>query len=160
MEYFFLAVSLFLMIVGTLGTLLPVIPGIPIVYLGYLVYGLASDWREFGLQTMLWLGLFTVLIQVLDFYAGSVGARKYGASRSGVWGSIIGALLGAIFFSLPGLVVGTLAGAVSGELLAGRSFGEGLRSGWGAFLGLVAGTLFRMAAAVAMTGMFLWMVLT
>ncbi len=160
MEHFFLAVALLFMIGGTLETLLPMIPGIPLVYLGYLIYGFASGWREYGLQTMLWLGLFTILIQVLDFYAGSLGAKRFGASKRGVWGSIIGALLGLIFFSLPGLVVGTFAGALFGEILEGRSLGEGVRSGWGAFLGLLAGSLFRIAAAVAMLGMFLWMVIT
>jgi hypothetical protein len=158
MEIAMLILALLVMAVGLVGSFLPMIPGVPLVYSGYLIYGLASGWRHYGLGIMVAFGLVTVLVIVLDYVAGSMGAKKFGASRAGAWGAIIGAVVGVLTFNLIGLVVGTFGGAVLGELLLGRTMGEAFRSGWGAFLGFLAGSLFKVMAATIMLGSFLWLV--
>ena len=158
MEIALLIVALLVMVVGLVGSFLPMIPGVPLVYSGYLIYGLASHWRHYGLATMVVFGLITVLVIVLDYVAGSMGAKKFGASRAGAWGAIIGAVVGVLVFNLIGLVVGTFGGAMLGELLLGRSMGQAFRSGWGAFLGFLTGSLFKVMAATIMLGSFLWLV--
>ncbi len=147
------------MITGFLGTLLPFLPGIPLIYLGYIVYGLATGWRDYGWGVMVVWGLVVGGMMFLDVYAGSIGAKKYGASRYAVWGSIVGGILGSIAAGLPGIIVGPLVGAIVGEFVAGRSWREALRSGWGTILGLVAGHLSRVVVAIAMIGSFFWWII-
>lgn len=158
METFLLILSLVVMVVGLAGTVLPFLPSIPIVYAGFLIHGLGSGWRHYGAGTMIVFGLVTILVLLVDNLAGAIGARKYGASPLGVLGSIIGSILGLIFFSLPGLILGNFIGALGGELLRGRSWNEATRSGWGALVGFMAGTLFKIMVALIMIGSFIWMV--
>lgn len=160
MEILFLIITLALMLLGLAGTIFPVLPGIPIIYAGYLIYGLATDWREYGAGVMIAFGAVTLLVLVLDWLAGAIGAKKYGASRAGVVGSVIGAVLGLIFFNIIGLVLGPFVGALLGELLLGRSLKEAVRSGWGALLGFLAGSFFKIVTASVMIVAFLLLIIT
>lgn len=146
------------MIAGFLGTLLPVLPGLPLVYAGYIFYGLVMGWQDYGLGAMIIWGIVVAVISFLDFYAGSIGAKKYGASRWAVWGSIAGAFVGLFVAGFLGLILGPLVGALAGELIAGKSWREAFQSGWGTILGLVACHLAKIAVAIAMIGTFLWWV--
>ncbi|HQV32591.1 MAG TPA: DUF456 domain-containing protein, partial [Calditrichia bacterium] len=144
METFWLIVSILLVLVGFLGSFLPVLPGIPLIFFGYLVWGVASQWADFSTQALLVVGLVTGGAWLADFYAGAAGASRYGASRYGIAGSIAGAIIGAIFFNLPGLIVGPFAGAVLMEIFSGKPRREALRAGWGAVLGMLAGGLLKI----------------
>lgn len=159
MKVLFFAIALIVMFVGLVGTMLPVLPGIPLICAGYLVYGIFTGWKSFGLGTMLFWAAVTILSLVLDYYAGLVGARKYGASIFGIWGSVVGALAGVLLAALPGLVIGTFLGAYVGELWAGKSSGEALQAGKGALLGWLSGTIVKVIIGVIMIGTFLWQVL-
>jgi uncharacterized protein len=158
-HFLFLVLSLLIMIVGLAGTLLPVVPGIPLIYFGYVIYGLASHWTDYGQNAMIFWGIVTILMVALDYYAGALGAKKYGASAAGIWGSIIGGILGVVFLSFIGLLIGPFLGAVAGELLAGKSRSEAWRSGWGAFVGFLAGSLVKIVVGISMIGTFLWWVI-
>jgi len=148
------------MLLGLAGAVLPVLPSLPLVFAGYLVYGLATGWQAYGLTVMVIIGGLTVLVQGLDAVAGGWGASRYGGSRAGVWGAALGAIVGLIFFNVIGLLLGPFVGALIGELLAGRTLRAGLRSGWGAFVGFLAGTLFKIVIAAAMIGAFFYLILT
>ncbi|MBI4774984.1 MAG: DUF456 domain-containing protein [Deltaproteobacteria bacterium] len=153
-----IVVALLLMLVGLLGTIVPWVPGVPLIYGVYLVYGLVTGWESYGLAVMAVLGGVTAAVMILDFYAGALGAKRFGATPAGAWGSIIGAILGLVLFNVIGLIVGTFAGAMSGELLSRRPLNEAVRSGWGALVGFLAGTLFRFVTATVMIGLFVWLV--
>ncbi len=159
METIYLVLSLIIMVAGLAGTVLPILPSIPLVYSGFLIYGLGTGWHDFGAGVMIFFGALTVFVLVLDYVAGAVGAKKFGASTAGVIGSVIGAILGVIFFNIIGLLVGVFAGAVFGELHHGRTTEEAFRSGWGAFLGFVAGSLFKFVIAFFMIGVFLLLII-
>ncbi|MBW2609157.1 MAG: DUF456 domain-containing protein [Deltaproteobacteria bacterium] len=159
MEILFLIISLLLMAAGLVGTFLPIIPSLPLVYGGYLVYGLVTGWQNYGLGIMIAFGLVTGITVLLDYLAGALGAKKFGGTRAGVIGSTIGAIVGVILLNVIGLIIGTFMGAILGELIGGRSMPEAVRSGWGAFLGFVAGTFFKIVAAVAMITAFLWLII-
>ena len=160
MEIAFLIIALIIMIIGLVGAVLPVIPSIPIVYGGYMVYGLATGWRDYGLGMMTALGVVTLLTLLLDYLAGALGARSFGATSAGVIGSVLGAIIGLIVFNVIGMMVGIFGGAVLGELYRGRDTRDALRSGWGAFLGFLAGSAFKVVMALAMIGLFLVLVIT
>ena len=159
METVFLIIALLIMMGGLIGTILPIIPSVPMVYLGYFIYGFASDWKDYGSTVMIVFGLVTIFVLVLDYVAGAIGAKRFGGSRLGAVGAIVGALVGVIFFNIVGLVVGTFAGAALGELVLGRTMQEAIMSGSGALVGFLAGSLFKLMTSLVMIGAFLWFII-
>ncbi len=151
-----MALSILLVIAGLIGSIFPILPGIPLIFAGFLIHGLGSHWQDYRPTTVVIVGAVTVAVALLDFYAGAAGAKKYGASRWGVWGSIIGALVGILFFNIPGLILGPLLGAVGGELLSGKQQREAWLAGWGAFLGFLTGSFIRVVTAVILSGLFFY----
>jgi uncharacterized protein len=159
MKLVLLAIAIIIMFAGLLGTLLPILPGIPLIYAGYLIYGILTGWQSFGLGTMLFWAAVSIVSLMLDYYAGLLGTKRYGASIFGMWGSVVGAVVGFLLVSLPGLVIGTFLGAYVGELWAGRASRDALRAGKGALVGLLGGTIVKFVIGVVMIGTFLWQVL-
>ncbi len=144
------------MAVGLAGTVLPVIPGILLIYGAYVMYGFATGWQAYGARAIVGWSIVTALVLLLDVVGSAIGAKRYGASRAGAWGSVIGGLIGAIAGGFPGLLAGPFLGAAAGELLRGRSFRAALLSGWGTFIAFVAGGLLKIALGIAMIGTFVW----
>ena len=146
--------ALVLVVVGLIGTLLPVMPGAFIVFLGMVAGAWADGFSRVGWVTIVVLAILTILVYVVDFLAGAFGARRLGASRWGVSGAVLGAVVG-MFFGFVGVVVGPFVGAVAGELMARRGLNEAGRAGAGAWIGLVLSVAARLALVFAMLGIFL-----
>lgn len=142
-----------LMLVGALGVVLPALPGVPLMFAGMVLAASIDDFQRIGWLTLTILGFLTLLAVVVDFAASVLGAKRVGASRRALWGAALGALIG-LFFSLPGLVLGPFIGAVVGELTVhGRADRAG-RVGIATWVGLIFGTLFKIAIAFSMVGVF------
>ena len=147
--------ALVLILVGLVGTLLPVMPGALLVFLGMVAGAWADDFSRVGWTILVILAVLTILFYVVDFLAGAYGARRLGASRWGVIGAILGALVG-MFMGFVGIVIGPFVGAVGGELLARRGLAEASRAGAGAWIGLVLSIAARLALVFAMLGIFVF----
>lgn len=151
-----LVLCLLVMLVGLAGTILPLIPGLPIMWLAALGYGWHTGWRDYGFTALLVTGLGVVLSLAVDQLAAVIGAKKFGAGRAGLIGSVVGALAGLFFFSLPGLILGTFGGAFMAEMIFSRRDLRGaLAAGTGALLGFLAGSLFKFMLGLVFLGCFL-----
>jgi len=140
---------------GLAGSIIPGMPGPPLVFAGVLIYGLLTGFAALGWPALLTLAGLAALSQVLDYLASAYGAKKFGGSRWGIWGSIIGGVLGLLLFSLPGLIIGLFAGAFLLELWPGRKGGlASLKVGGGSLLGFLGGTLLKLVFSLAMIGIF------
>ncbi|GLS03638.1 membrane protein [Chitiniphilus shinanonensis] len=142
-----------LVLVGFLGTLLPMLPGTPLIFGGMLVAAWADGFQRVGWLPFLILGFLLLLSVVLDYVAGALGAKKYGASKEALWGSILGSLLG-IFAGLPGLLLGPFVGAALGEYYARRDLEQAGKVGVATWIGLILGAIAKVAVALAMLGVF------
>ena len=145
--------ALLVMTVGLMGCLIPGIPSTPIILLGAVGHKIyfqedGSSWWMIGL-----LLLITIFSLVLEHLAAVVGAKKLGATRKGIIGAFIGVMVG-FFFSLPGMILGPFIGAVSFELIGGREWRDASKAGVGAIVGLLAGTLGKIACSIAMIAAF------
>ncbi|RJR51302.1 MAG: DUF456 domain-containing protein [Desulfobacteraceae bacterium] len=144
MELTLVVLGLFLSLLGFAGCLLPILPGPPLSYIALLVLSFARDYQPFSVSFLVITGILTAVVSILDYVIPPLGARRYGASRYGFWGSFIGMLLGLIFFAVLGALVGAWLGAIGGELYAGKSGKGAMRAGWGAFLGNLAALLVKL----------------
>ena len=61
---------------------------------------------------------------------------------------------GVLFFPPFGLILGAFAGAVAGELSAGKERSAALRAGWGVFAGLMASVAVKLVVSGIMTFYF------
>lgn len=131
--------GLILVLAGFVGCILPIVPGPPLGFIALLILSYAKSWESFNVTFWAIMGGLTVLVTILDYLVPAAGAKKYGASKFGVWGSFIGLFVGLFVFPPFGMFVGGFVGAVAGELLAGREGGKALRAGWGVFVGNMVG---------------------
>jgi uncharacterized protein YqgC (DUF456 family) len=144
----FLAVLLF--IVGIAGTVLPALPGAPLIWLGMFVYGLMVHFNNLPWTFFLGQGLAVALIFAVDYFAGAWGVSRYGGSKTAVWGSIIGGLLGLIFMGPFGLIFGPFIGAVAGELYLKNSLEKAIKAGVGTLVGFLGGFVLKLTIEVVM----------
>jgi uncharacterized protein YqgC (DUF456 family) len=142
-----------LVVVGLAGSVLPVLPGVPLVFTGLVVAAWADDFQRVTWVTIAVLGLLTVCALAMDFAATALGARRVGASRLAVAGAAVGTIAG-MFFGIPGLVLGPFVGAVAGELISRGETGQAARAGVATWLGLVFGTIAKLAIVFTMLGLF------
>jgi uncharacterized protein YqgC (DUF456 family) len=148
-----LTAAVMLIVAGLIGTLLPVLPGAPLVFFGLWLIALVDDYRHVGWPTLLLLGIVVVLTVIIDFVASALGAQKAGASRQAVSGALLGSIIG-MFFGIPGLLLGPFIGAVVGELLAQRQVERAASVGIATWLGLLAGSIAKLALCLAMLLIF------
>jgi uncharacterized protein YqgC (DUF456 family) len=142
-----------LIVVGVIGTFLPVLPGAALVFGGMLLGAWIDGFQRVGWVTLVILGVLTVLVFVVDFVAGVLGAKRVGASRLAIVGAAIGTVVG-IFFGLVGILIGPFVGAFVGEVIARGRVEPAARVGIGTWIGLVAGALAKFALVLAMVGIF------
>lgn len=138
------------LVVAVVGLVAPVLPGVPVAALAAVLAAWISGWSEAGLAIALWAVGVAVLAQLVDVVGGLVGARVYGARRAGVWGGVIGSLLGIFVFPPWGILFGGIVGAVAFELFSGRPFDEAARAGFGAFVGALGGAVAKVVLLVAL----------
>ena len=153
MDYILIALGIILIISGLLGCIVPVIPGPPLSYIGLLFIHFTEHY-QFSNEFLVTWGIVTVVVYALDFIIPAWGTKKFGGSKRGVWGSILGLIIGMFVFPPIGIIVGPFAGAVLGELSSGKESGEALKSGFGSFLGFLLGTLLKLIVSGMMTWHF------
>lgn len=144
-----------LIVAGLIGTVLPGLPGVLVLYAGMWLGAWIDHFARVGWPTLLVLGVLTALALLADLIASVLGAKRVGASRQALIGSVLGGLIGPLLgFGLIGLLLGPFVGAVIGELIARRPIEAAARVGFGTWLGLLVGTLVKVALAVSMLGIF------
>lgn len=144
MTTFLIVLGLLFALVALVGCILPVIPGPPLSFLALICLSYAKNWESFSSKFLIIMAVFMVVVTALDYLVPVGGAKKYGASPKGVWGSITGMFAGVFFFPPWGILLGGIAGAFAGELLAGKEGKVALRVSWGILVGYMVSTGLKM----------------
>ncbi|WP_346858347.1 DUF456 domain-containing protein [uncultured Draconibacterium sp.] len=153
MDIVLISFGVLFIITGILGCVLPVIPGPPLSYIGLLLLHFTKGYQFSSKFLIVW-AVITVIVYALDYIIPVWGTKKFGGSKRGVWGSIIGLVFGLFLFPPFGIIIGPFAGAVIGELTAGKDHSAALKSGFGSFIGFLAGTLLKLITSGMMTWYF------
>jgi len=153
MDFILISFGIILMITGILGCILPFIPGPPMSYIGILLLHFTTG-VQFSNRFLLIWAIVTVVVVALDYIIPIWGTKKFGGSKQGVWGSVIGLIAGMFFFPPFGIIIGPFVGAVVGELIAGKNSNAALKSGFGSFIGFLTGTILKLIVSGMMTWYF------
>jgi hypothetical protein len=146
-------VAVTLIVVGVIGTVLPALPGAILVFAGVALGAWIDDFTRISGWTLLALGILTLLAWAVDYVAAVAGAKKAGASRQALIGAAIGTVAG-VFTGFVGLVFLPLVGAAVGEYLAQKELLRAGRVGIATWLGLLVGTVVKVAVVFLMVGIF------
>lgn len=139
-----LIIGLFSAILGIFGSILPVIPGPTLSFLSLILVSIAKEWVPFSTSFLIIAFCLTLLVSVLDYLIPLAGAKKYGASKPGLWGSVLGMVAGLIFFPPAGIFIGAFLGALAGEFMAGKDGAAALKAGWGIMMGNLAAITLKL----------------
>ncbi|AZI66534.1 DUF456 domain-containing protein [Kaistella daneshvariae] len=144
-------VSIILLVLGIIGTFLPVLPGLFLSLCGLLIYKFGTD----APISMIYIWIFVVLTAlsaVLNYVIPARTNRKYGGTRWGSIGSVVGTLVGMFFIPIPfGFLIGMFLGVFIGELLHDSTDKKkAFNSTKGALIGFIYGTGFNFIVGVAM----------
>lgn len=151
MSAILIIIGLILLIVGILGIVYPALPGLPLMFLGALAIAYANDFGYMAWWSLGAILVITIFGSVLDYVAGTLGAKFTGASKQALVGSVIGAVVGALV-SFTGfwvaIFLGPLVGAAIGEYIAKRDLLKAGKVGMATFLGFIAGVIAKIGCAV------------
>jgi len=153
-EIFLIIIALLVAIVGIVGCIIPAVPGPPLNFISLLILELAIE-DAFSTEFYIIWGVITIVVTVLDYVLPLFGAKVYKASAYGIWGSIIGMIVGTIFFPPFGMILGLLIGAVAGELIAGKEGSEAMKVGAVTFITSLLMIVVKLAVSGIMTYYFI-----
>jgi len=154
MEYLLISLGVICSIAGILGCIFPAIPGTPLNYLALLCLHFSQPEPVFSNLFLIVFAFLTILTSVLDYILPLLGAKWYGISKYGLWGSSVGLLIGVIFFPPFGLIIGILIGAIIGELLAGKEKSQALKAGIVTFVSNILAMVIKLSVSVLMAFYF------
>ncbi len=144
-------ISVVLLVVGLLGTILPVLPGLLLSLCGLLIYKFGTD-ADLPMAYIWIFSILTIISAVLNYVIPAKTNRKYGGTRWGSIGSIIGTIAGMFFIPVPfGFLIGMFLGVFVGELLHDS---QDKKKAWnstkGALIGFIYGAGFNFMVGLAM----------
>lgn len=152
-ELAILTIGLLLNGLGILGCMLPALPGPIISWCSLLLFYFLPE-GGIGTATVVATGILMLFVSILDYAIPVLGAKKFGSSKEGVWGGIIGIVVGLFFFPPIGIVLGPLVGTMLGDLIAGGTFAKALNSGIGSLLGFLIGTSIKLIYCIVVLVIF------
>lgn len=143
-------IAVIIALAGIIGCFLPVIPGPPLSWGALLLLYFFGN-GEMSLKFLLiWLGI-TIVVTILDYTVPAHFTRLSGGSKAAGRGSLVGLLLGLIFFPPWGMIAGAFLGALLAEVLINRSsVADSVKPALGSFAGFFFGTFIKLVASVLM----------
>jgi len=158
MDIVVLVIALLFILVGIAGTFLPVLPGAAMIFVAIAAYGWYEGFQAINTSYLMIVGGLTLLSMLVDYLSTYLGARYFDSSRLGMWGAVLGSVVGLFLFPPLGIIVCPWLGAIGGELIQGHDLGRAMKSGMGAVIGLFSGIAFKVAIGVGMLVSFLALV--
>jgi hypothetical protein len=148
--------GIILNIIGIIGVVIPALPGIVLNYISLVLLYIIKGEEALSLIILVTFGILTLLVTMLDYILPLLGAKRFGASRTGIAGAVVGMLLGIVFFPPLGIFFGLLIGAFAGELIAGKDQYQAFKAGMATFLGSLTSIAVKIILALVMTFYYLW----
>ncbi len=147
-DIWILIVVLLLSLAGIIGCIAPGLPGPPLNYIALLV--VQYKYQSFSTTFIVVWTVIILLTVVLDYFIPIWFAKKYGASKYGIWGSVIGMIVG-VFFTPLGMILGMLLGAIVGEIVAGNNTNTAIKSGIATFAGTMLSIGLKLVVAIVIS---------
>ena len=141
MEIFIIIIAIIIAILGIIGTFVPVLPGPPLSFLSLFIYKLGVNSGAVLSNSLIWgMLIAAVIVTVFDFIAPMIVTKKFGGSSLASKLSMVGMILGVLFFPPLGIILGPFIGAFVGELIYNRKAKDALKIASLAFISFLITT--------------------
>ena len=156
MDILLLILGFLFMLIGILGSFLPALPGPPVSWVGlfllYLTKAIPDDWMLLGITLAI-----AIIVFALDYIIPAVGTKKFGGTRAGMIGTLIGLLIALMFpiFGIFGIIIWPFVGALVGELINKADSKTALKAAFGSFIGFLTGTFLKFVVTMVYLGIYL-----
>ena len=153
MDTLWLVLGIILMLGGLAGCILPFLPGPPLCYAALLIQQLQTT-PPYSSRFLIAWAVVTVVITALDYVIPIYGTKKFGGTKYGMWGCVIG-LIAGLWLGPLGIIAGPFLGALLGELIASSNSDRALKAAIGSFVGFLFGTLLKLIVCCVMIWYFI-----
>lgn len=156
MDILLVFVGLLFIFLGILGSFLPILPGPLTSWIGLLILHLTNSIPMNWTFLIITLAI-AIAIWLIDYIIPAIGTKKFGGSKAGMAGTIVG-LLVAIFFPILGffgIIIWPFVGAFVGELLNKTDSSTAVKAAFGSLIGFLTGTFLKFVVAVIYFGLFI-----
>jgi|TARA_B110000967_G_scaffold72931_1_gene75488 uncharacterized protein YqgC (DUF456 family) len=137
-----------LLLLGIIGCIIPIIPGLPISYIGLLMFHFFSSY-SIDDNLLLFMAFVVIAVTIFDLWVQFHLVQKFGGKKKAVNGSVIGLILGVLFFPPVGLIIGPFLGAFIGARAEENSGTyKAIKIALGALLGFFVGIIFKLSVSL------------
>lgn len=160
MEYATILVNVLCIVIIFIGVIMTMVglPGNIIIVMIGLAYGYYDSFEHVNYNLLVTIVGVFVLSELIEFWAGLIGAKKEKASKRAVVAAFVGTVLGGIWgtaiLPLIGSILGALLGAfvitAMAEYTKTKNKEQAKRVAIGVLKGQIVGMIFKVAAAVGM----------
>lgn len=121
------------------------LPGTMLIFLDVLLYALFTGFSQVGWKVLLFLLIFSIIAEAIDFLIGLTHAHKVPVARKSLWGAAIGGAAGMIILTPIlwglgiwfGFFLGGLAGLLIVEILRQFKIRSPYQASNGAFFAMI-----------------------
>lgn len=138
-----------LFLAGCAGSFLPLLPGPPLAYAGLWLTTFTTQ-HPIGYTALVWYGVLTICIVVLDYFLPAWSTKLSGGTKAGARGALYGTFIGMLIPVPLGMFLGAFVGAYFGERYAGKNEKQALIAAAASFIGFMAGSLMKFLFCVLM----------
>lgn len=155
MDMLLLIIGFICMITGVIGSFMSIIPGLSVSWFGllllYFTNSIPANYWILGITL-----LITIVLSILDYFIPAKGAKKFGGSAYGIWGTNIGLFI-RLLTPIPfGFIIGAFIGAFLGELLYdSKNHSHALKAATGSFIGFLVSSFMMFVVAILYLGLFI-----
>ncbi len=140
-------IGILFIILGLIGCFIPVLPGPPLAYISLLLLQLGPV-VPFTFNFMMVMGIIVAIITAIDYLIPALGTKKWGGSRYGIIGALLGVVVGLFIFPPLGFVIFPFIGAMMGEIINGTNTNKALKAAFGTLIGLIFGTMLKFSMSL------------
>lgn len=147
MEIFIIILSILFCIIGLIGSFTPIIPAPLTSWVSFLILKL-SGVIYISNFFIIFTFMISISIFLIDFLLPSIGAKKFGGSKKGIFGCTIGLILGFVFLGIIGSLFGSIIGAFIGESINKSDLKSRLNASIGAFIAFITGVFLKFSVSI------------
>ena len=147
MEIFIIILSILFCIIGLIGSFTPIIPAPLTCWVSFLILKL-SGVIYISNFFIIFTFIISISIFLIDFLLPSIGAKKFGGSKKGIFGCTIGLILGFVFLGIIGSLFGSIIGAFIGESMNKSDLKSRLNASIGAFIAFITGVFLKLSVSI------------
>jgi uncharacterized protein len=134
------------------------LPGTVIIFLDVLVYAILTGFERLGLKIILFLLVFSIIAEAIDFFLGMAGALRPLPTKKMFWISALGAVAGSFILtplllglgSFGGFFLGCFSGMLIAEFIRQSELQTPFKASNSAIFAMLGGKMVKGFIALAM----------